>query len=106
MSLKLKILFLATIFFSGTLIAQDYNVVKLQKLFDKEMSYQKNESTITFETLYPVSISDFQEFQRDVRDSLAIETLFFSLEEDEESFTYLKTNKKTRAHPSERALNR
>jgi hypothetical protein len=106
MCLKLNIFFLATMFFSRTPVAQDYNVKKLQKLFDKEMTYHKDENTITFETLYPLNISNFEKFQNDVRDSVAIETLFFSIEDDKESLSYLESNKKTRVYPSEREFNR
>lgn len=59
MSPTLKMLLLATILFSKNLVAQDYDVKKLQKLLDKEMIFQKSENEITFETINPVSISDF-----------------------------------------------
>lgn len=106
MNLKFYTILIFSILCSATIIAQDYNVKKLQKLFDKEMTYQKGGNAIIFETVYPLSISDFEKFQQDVRDSVAIETIFFSTEEDKESLQYLKSNKKTRAHPSEREVNR
>lgn len=76
MSPTLKILLLATILFSKNLVAQDYDIKKLQKLFDKEMVFQKSDNLITFETINPISISDFEKFQSDVRDSVAIQTIF------------------------------
>lgn len=104
--IKLKFVLLVILFFSTSLGAQDLKVKKLQKLFHTEMTYQIEENSVTFETVYPISISDFEKFQSDVRDSVAIETIYYSIEEDRASLSYLKTNKKTRAHSSEREVNR
>ncbi|MDD2983836.1 MAG: hypothetical protein PHQ74_10655 [Crocinitomicaceae bacterium] len=106
MSPTLKMLLLATILFSKNLVAQDYDVKKLQKLLDKEMIFQKSENEITFETINPVSISDFEKFQSDVRDSVAIETVFFSRDDDEKTLLYLRSYKKSKVEPYDREFNR
>lgn len=94
------------ILYFNNVFTQDIKLKKLLRLFDKEMNYEITDETITLETLYPLSIADFEKFQKDVRDSVAIETLFFSIEEDKESLVFLKINNKRKVHPSQRELNR
>jgi|GEM_PF-4497188 len=106
MDFKLKIIILLTLFTSGILQAQDAQANKIKKIINKEVNYVKTGNSIVFETLSPVSIQDFMAYQKDVRDSIAIETIFFSIEEDKESLDYLNAKKKLQDHPSEREINR
>lgn len=106
MSFNLKIVFLTVILSAKTSVAQEFDIEKFQKLFGKEMTYQIDTNGITCETVHPISISDFEKFQQDVRDSVAIETIFFTLADDNDVMSLLKSNKKIRAHQSNRELNR
>lgn len=106
MNFKTYITILIILFSSITLEAQDGEIKKIKKIINTEVTHHQVGNSIVFETLSPVSIQDFMAYQKDVRDSIAIETLFFSMEDDNEAMDYLYVKKKIQADQSEREINR
>ena len=82
------------------------NAEDFLKIIDEEMYASEFNDVLTLQTKDPVSINDFKDFQQYVRDSVAKETIYFSIEEDKMSIDYLNWDKKSVAHPSERETNR
>lgn|SRR5690554_36987 len=103
---KIIVLVVFSLWFGKDLISQNIKAEDLLEIFEKKMITSEYNGSLVLETLYPVSVADYNKFQQYVRDSIAKETIYFSIEEDKMSLDYLNIDKKTTDHPSERESNR
>lgn len=93
MTTKVFISLILSWLISNGAIAQVLKTDKIAKLLGDKYFMTNEVDGLTFETKHNVSIAEYDLFMSDIRDSIAIETLYFSLEDDKECLRYLSFKK-------------
>jgi hypothetical protein len=85
----MKLLSLLLLCVSLSAYSQKQNIQNIESIFGNEYTIHKNSEGFELIGNDYITVSDFQEYQNEVRDSLAFELIFLNIESDLDALNYL-----------------
>ena len=87
---KMKRILFLFVLFQTSVFSQELSVDYLQSVLGNQYTIQKNREGYEIVKQKYINVDEFLKYQQDVRDSIALERLFFNTQDDEYALRYIE----------------